>query len=55
MGEFDDGIFDGIANLADEIFGDGDRDGECESSSATRRTVAMGIVGAGLLGVAAVL
>ena len=51
VGEFDDGIFDGIANLADEIFGDGD---ECENA-ASKGTIAYGIVGAGLLGVAAVL
>jgi hypothetical protein len=52
VGEFDEGFFDGVRNVVDEIFGDDD---ECKENAATANTVAYGIIGAGLLGVAAVL
>lgn len=66
VGEFDDGILDGVRNVADGIFGDDDD--ECkeddndddddeneESGARANSVVGFGIIGAGLLGVAAVL
>lgn len=65
VGEFDDGILDGVRNLADEIFGDDDDD-ECKravdddddneaSSARANSVVGFGVAGAALLGLAAVL
>ena len=58
VGEFDDGILDGIRNVADEIFGDGDD--ECEEKRDTNENAAssngvigFGVAGAALLGLAA--
>merc|ERR1711939_595391 len=63
--EFDDGFLDGIFNVADEIFGDGDdeceiearaQDGNEENGAASSRAMALwGAAGAVFLAVAVVL
>lgn len=60
MGGFDEGFLEGVGGVVDDVFGGGDGDddecsGEENESGAVVRTVGFGVVGAALLGAAAVL